>query len=65
MSDEKILSCFKNYEQHFLVTVTIHKARNLSVANGDTYVVVNLQNDYKRTSVYQNSDCPYFNEVCK
>lgn len=65
MSDDKILSCFTKIEQHFLVTVTIHKARNLSAMNSDTYVVVNLQDDYKKTKIFQNSDCPYFNEVGK
>lgn len=65
MSDSRILSCFTKHQQHFLVSVTIHKARNLSVLNADTYVVIYFNDDSKKTSTHPKSDCPYFNEVCK
>lgn len=48
--------------QYYLVCVTIHKARELSVLNEDTYVAVNVRGTTKKTFTFQNSDCPYFNE---
>lgn len=56
------LSCFSEALQQFLVCVTIYKAKNLHVLNADTFVVISLDRMHKKTSVYENSDCPYFNE---
>lgn len=62
MSDD-FLNCFTILQQEFLVCITVHKARNLSVYNADTYVKVTLDKKVKQTKVYQNSENPYFNEV--
>ena len=59
---ENSASCFSKQRQEFLICATIHKARNLNILNADTFVVVNFQNSFKQTKIYQNSDCPYFNE---
>lgn len=56
------LSCFHKHERDFLVSVTVHKARNLDVLNADTFVVVNFDGDTKKTKTFRNSDCPFFNE---
>lgn len=56
-------SCFSEIIQKFLVCVTVHKAKNLHVLNADTFVVVSFDKIHKKTATYQNSDCPYFNEV--
>ncbi|CAD7082064.1 unnamed protein product [Hermetia illucens] len=61
MSDD-FLNCFTILQQEFLVCITVHKARNLSVYNADTYVKVTLDKKVKQTKVYQNSENPYFNE---
>lgn len=63
MSDFELLSCFSKYKKNFLVSATIHKARNLNVLNADTFVVVSFNEEIKRTKIFQNSDCPFFNEV--
>ena len=63
MSDE-VLTCFNKDRRDFLLSVTIHKARNLSVLNADTLVKLNFNGETKETKVFQNSDCPFFNEVC-
>lgn len=55
-------SCFKELPQNFLVCATIHKARDLSVLNSDTFVAVYLDKILKKTETFRNSDCPYFNE---
>lgn len=62
MSDQ-ILPCFNKHVRDFLVSVTIHKARNLSVLNADTLAIVNFGEETKKTKIFQNSDCPFFNEV--
>lgn len=54
--------CFINLPQHFLVGLTIHKAKDLQSLNADTYVTVTLDKKTKQTSTFKNSDCPYFNE---
>ncbi|XP_055527083.1 otoferlin [Wyeomyia smithii] len=54
--------CFESIDQPFLVCITIHKARNLSVLNEDTFVLVSYDGKYRRTRTFRNSDCPYFNE---
>lgn len=61
MSDIDI-SCYTDSIQKFLVCVTVHKATKLSILNADTFVIVSLNDILKRTSVIENSDCPYFNE---
>lgn len=63
MSENNLISCFTELAQHFLVCVTIHKARNLSIMNADTFTLVSLEKQQKRTATFKNSDCPYFNEV--
>lgn len=55
-------SCFTDIKQKFLLSITIHKAKNLRVLNADTFVVVSLEDVHKKTAVYQNHDHPYFNE---
>lgn len=62
MSDE-VFPCFNKHLRDFLVSVTVHKARNLIVLNADTFVTVNFNGDSKKTKTYQNSDCPFYNEV--
>lgn len=54
--------CFVNLPQHFLVCVTVHKAKDLQTLNADTYVTVTLDKKTKHTATFENSDCPYFNE---
>lgn len=54
--------CFINLPQHFLVCLTIHKAKDLQTLNADTYVTVTLDKKTKQTNTFKNSDCPYFNE---
>lgn len=56
-------SCFKDLPQNFLVCATIHKARDLSVLNSDTFITVCLDKIIKKTATFRNSDSPYFNEV--
>lgn len=60
---EVLSDCFNKYLRDFLVSVTIHKARNLNALNADTLVIVNFNDATKKTKTYQNSDCPFFNEV--
>lgn len=62
MSDE-VLTCFNKNQRDFLLSVTVHKARNLSVLNVDTLVKLNFNGETRETKVFQNSDCPFFNEV--
>lgn len=50
------------HPQDYLVCVTIHKARNVSMFNMDTYVLVTLDKSTKATETAQNTDCPSFNE---
>lgn len=50
------------HPQDFLVCVTIHKARNISILNVDTYVLVTLGKTTKATETAQNTDCPFYNE---
>lgn len=59
------LQCFNKQSRDFLVSVAVHKARNLSALNASTFVVVNFDGDTKKTKVFDHSDCPFFNEVCK
>lgn len=63
MSDFELLSCFSKHKNSFLVSATIHKARNLNVLNADTFVVISFNEEIKKTKTFQNSDCPFFNEV--
>lgn len=62
MSDH-ILPCFNKHVRDFLVSVTVHKARNLNALNADTLVILNFEESTKKTKVFQNSDCPFYNEV--
>lgn len=62
MSDEDS-NCFNRHVKDFLICVTVHKARNLRILNGDTFAVVSVNGSKKKTKVFQNSDCPFFNEV--
>lgn len=55
-------SCFSEVSQKFLICVTIQSAKRLNILNVDTFVLVTFNKAHKRTLVYQNSDCPYFNE---
>lgn len=64
MSGE-VLPCFNKDLRDFLLTVTIHKARNLSRGlNANTFVVAEFNGETNRTKTFPNSDCPFFNEVC-
>ncbi|XP_058122862.1 otoferlin-like [Anopheles ziemanni] len=54
--------CLLNSEQHFLVSVTIYKARHLKILNSDTFVMVSLNGKYKRTKTASRTENPYFNE---
>lgn len=63
MSTELLL-CFNKQPRDFLVSVAVHKARNLSALNVDTFVVVNFNAETRKTKVVENSDCPFYNEVC-
>lgn len=63
MTDE-VVPCFNKFQRDFLVSVTVHKARNLNVLNADTAVIIEFNEETKKTKTYQNSDCPFFNEVC-
>ena len=63
MSDFELYQCFNKYQRDFLVSVTVHKARNLNALNSDTFVAISFNNETKRTKTYRNSDSPFFNEV--
>lgn len=54
--------CFTNLPQHFLVCVTVHKAKDLQTLTADTYVTVTLDKKTKQTATFKSSDCPFFNE---
>uniref|UniRef100_A0A1I8QEL5 C2 domain-containing protein n=1 Tax=Stomoxys calcitrans TaxID=35570 RepID=A0A1I8QEL5_STOCA len=54
--------CFANISQDFLVCTTIHKARQLGVFQGETFVRVTLDKMTRQTKVFANSENPYFNE---
>lgn len=56
------LSCFNETTQNFLICITIYRATNLKILNANTFVVVNFNNIFKRTTICNNSDNPYFNE---
>lgn len=60
---EELSDCFTRHLRDFLISVTIHKARKLTAMNADTSVIVNFNEETKKTKTYQNSDCPFFNEV--
>ncbi|XP_059219531.1 otoferlin isoform X6 [Stomoxys calcitrans] len=55
-------NCFANISQDFLVCTTIHKARQLGVFQGETFVRVTLDKMTRQTKVFANSENPYFNE---
>lgn len=55
-------SCFSEIDQKFLLSVTVHEATNLAVLNADTFIVVGFEGTFKRTTVSENCDNPYFNE---
>lgn len=57
------LECFNRQQKEFLVSISIHKARNLNVFNADTFVAVTFNGDTKKTKTFQCSDCPFYNEV--
>lgn len=59
------LQCFNKQSRDYLVSVAVHKARNLSALNANTFVLVNFDGDTKKTKVFDHSDCPFFNEVCQ
>lgn len=63
MSSE-VLNCFNKQSRDFLVSVAVHKARNLDVLNADTFVVVSFDEYDKRTKIFEKSDCPFYDEVC-
>jgi hypothetical protein len=63
MSEFELYQCFNKHERDFLVSVTVHKARNLNTLNADTFVAISFNNETKRTKTYRNSDSPFFNEV--
>lgn len=63
LSSSNESSCFSNqHRKNFLVCITVHKAKNLSTLNADTYVTISLGGTTKRTATVQNTDCPFFNE---
>lgn len=55
-------SCFSEITQKFLLCITVHKATNLRILNADTYTIVSLDNNHKRTTICRSTDSPYFNE---
>lgn len=63
MTDIEQIECFNKHEKDFLISIIVHKASNLTILNSDTFVVVSFNNESKKTRIFQNSDCPYFNEV--
>ena len=63
MSEFELYQCFNKHQRDFLVSVTVHKARNLNTMNADTFVAISFNNETRRTKTYHNSDCPFFNEV--
>ncbi|XP_070501536.1 otoferlin [Chironomus tepperi] len=62
MSEFELYQCFNKHQKDFLVSVTVHKARNLNTLNADTFVSIYFNNETRRTKTYRNSDCPFFNE---
>lgn len=62
MSDDEFFECFNKHQKEFLVSVTVHKARNLNVFNADTFVTITFNGDTRKTKTFQCSDCPYYNE---
>lgn len=57
------LSCFEDLPQDFLVCLTIHRARDLTILDADTYVRIHIDsNKSKTTATFKKSDQPYFNE---
>lgn len=62
MDNEIDLSCFEDVPQDFLVCLTIHKAKDLTILDGDTYVRIHIDKKTKITATFKKSDHPYFNE---
>ncbi|KAG5679282.1 hypothetical protein PVAND_008861 [Polypedilum vanderplanki] len=62
MSEVEIYECFNKQQKDYLISITVHKAKNLHVFNADTFVEILFNDEIKRTRTYRNSDCPFFNE---
>ncbi|XP_032599154.1 myoferlin isoform X1 [Drosophila grimshawi] len=54
--------CFAGAPQDFLICVTVHKAAQTGVPNGELYVKISLDKMSKNTKTYTNSENPFFNE---
>ncbi|XP_004519125.2 otoferlin isoform X2 [Ceratitis capitata] len=54
--------CFLNMSQDYLICTTIHKARQLGVFTGETFVRVTLDKAHRTTKPYARSENPYYNE---
>ncbi|XP_030384983.1 fer-1-like protein 6 isoform X1 [Scaptodrosophila lebanonensis] len=54
--------CFAGTKQAFLICVTVHKASEVGVPNGELYVKVSLDKMSKSTKTFPNSVNPFFNE---
>lgn len=63
MSDLELYQCFNRFDRVFLVSITVHKAKDLNVVNSDTFVAVTFNHETKRTKTYWNSSNPFFNAV--
>lgn len=55
--------CFLSMSQDYLICTTIHKARQLGVFTGETFVRITLDKAHRTTKPYARSENPYYNEV--
>lgn len=55
--------CFAGAIQDFLICITVHKAAETGVPNGELYVKICLDKMTKNTKTQTNSENPFFNEV--
>ncbi|XP_017954999.1 fer-1-like protein 6 [Drosophila navojoa] len=54
--------CFAGAVQDFLICITVHKAAETGVPNGELYVKICLDKMTKNTKTQTNSENPFFNE---
>lgn len=56
-------ACFADNIQEFLICSTIHKARQLGVYTGETYVRITMDKFSRYTKPFSHSENPFYNEV--
>lgn len=63
MNSESAISCFEDIPQHYLICVTVHRAKDLTTLNADTFVSIRIDDkNVETTATVKKSDSPYFNE---